>query len=431
MAEKPLKNLQQATLKVSNHLSPQKKIESLTKAFELFSREAEKLEKAYQELKQQYHAANIALEASNEALKNKLTELDAITYYLNSILSNIAQGILFIDFNGCVTTYNESAEKILGISADQVLFKDFWANFDDEALGFSMKKTLSIKQVSGTTYATIKHPYKGEIILEIETSFIIRKEDSKSATIDAMQGIIVLIRDITEIHLLQMMANRHDRLQELGEMAAMVAHEIRNPLGGIKGFASLLQRDLQDRPELQKMASYIIEGTDNLNHLVSTVLNYARPLKPEIEWTDLVEFMHNLSEHIKVDVTLQPNIKINMTAQEESLLVPMDPGLMQSAILNLTTNAIQAMPKGGILTLYIAKSAENAVLSISDTGIGIPPENIKKLYTPFFTTRPDGNGFGLAEVLKIMQVHNGSIDVKSEVGHGTTFTLKLPLKRKG
>lgn len=430
MARPHLKHLEQAAKDASNGATPQKKIESLTKAFKLFTLEAEKLEKAYSELKQQFRAANSALEESNHTLKVKLIQLDALTYYLNSILSNMSQGILFIDFNGGVTTYNSAAEKILGLPSGEVLFHNFWSNFKDDIFGFSMRETLSMRTATGTRYATLERSPDERLELEIETTIVVQNGQTKGATIDAMQGMIILIRDITEIRRLQMIANRHDRLQELGEMAAMVAHEIRNPLGGIKGFASLLQRDLNDRPELQKMASYIIEGTDNLNHLMTTVLNYARPVQPEIEWADLVGLAHDLCNHMKVDIQLDPRVKINLKTKKSSLLVPIDISLIRSALFNLMVNAVQAMPEGGQLTLALGTENDCATLSVIDTGSGISPENMKKLYTPFFTTRPEGNGFGLAEVLKIVQAHNATIDVESTVGKGTSFTIKMPLKRK-
>lgn len=431
MTKQRLKKLEQAANDVATGETPQKKIESLGKAFELFTLESAKLEKAYSELKQQFKDVNSALEESNQTLKVKLIELDAITYYLNSILSNMSQGILFIDFNGGVTTYNSAAEKILGLPGEDVLFHNFWVNFKDDLFGFSMRDALSSRTTTGTQYAVIDRPSQDPLEIEIETTIVIKREETQSATINAMQGMIVLIRDITEIRRLQIAAHRNDRLKELGEMAAMVAHEIRNPLGGIKGFASLLYRDLADRPELQQMASYIIEGTDNLNHLVTTVLNYARPVKPEIEWVDLVGLAQDLCNHAKVDINLDPRIEIKLKASNETILVPLDINLFRSALLNLMVNAVQAMPEGGQLTLILEKENEYVSISVVDTGSGISKENMKKLYTPFFTTRPQGNGFGLAEVLKIVQAHNATIEVDSTEGKGSTFTIKMPLKRKG
>lgn len=431
MADSNIKHLKEFAHEASGEPSQQKKIESLTRAYELFALESEKLEKSYVSLKEQFKEQNIEFEDALLRLNQKLMELDAITYYLNSILSNISQGIFFIDLNGCVTTYNEAAQSILQIHNDRVLFHLFWENFADDAFGFSMREALALRKPTGTAYASFDLPSGVKRELEIETSFVLRHEEEREKLFDAMQGIIVLIRDITEIRVLQMAANRNDRLKELGEMAAMVAHEIRNPLGGIKGFAALLQRDLKDHPEMAQMAKYIVEGTDSLNRLVTTILNYARPVQPKIELADLVALAQELLLLIQADSNVHPQISCAVNSEYKELMVPLDVQLIKSALLNLAVNGIQAMPEGGKLLISVQSAEGQAVIKIKDTGRGIAPDNIKKLYTPFFTTRSNGNGFGLAEVLKIIQAHGGTIDVQSELDKGTEFTVKIPEKIKG
>lgn len=367
--------------------------------------------------------------AAHKHLQTKLVEFDAATYYLNSILSNMSQGLLFIEFSGGVTTYNPAAEKILGVAGKHVLFHRFWDNFRDEVFGFSMKEALSQKKAPGALLANLDLLTGERRELEVDASIMLHKEDPRQPPIDAMEGMIVLIRDITEIRHLQLIAQRHDRLEEIGEMAATVAHEIRNPLGGIKGFASLLQRDLHDRPDLQKMAAYIVEGTDDLNRLVSNVLNYARPVQPFIQQLDLAALLREVHDHVHADTNIDPLISMVLKIPEQSIIAPIDHALIKSVLLNLIVNAIQAMPKGGVLTLSLDSGKDYAQIIVTDTGVGIAPENIRQLYSPFFTTKVQGNGVGLAEVLKIMQAHGGTINVASQIGQGTSFTLKFPLKR--
>ncbi len=431
MTEANIKHLKDITQAVSEDASQQHRMEHLTKAFDLFSKEAERLEKSYADLKDQFKDINLELQATVEELKKKLIELDAITYYLDSILSNISQGILFINLNGDVTTYNEAAQHILQMHSHTVLFHSFWENFTDDFFGFSMRESLSLQQPTGTKYASYKASDGFIKELEVETSFVLHDQQKTGQITDGMQGIIVIFKDITEMRRLQSIANRNDRLKELGEMAAMVAHEIRNPLGGIKGFASLLYRDLEKQPELQHMAKYIIDGTDSLNKLVSTILNYARPLQMRIELADLLPLLQDLKQFIQADDNVKDKVQVQLQTKYNQLLAPIDTGLFKSALLNLAVNAIQAMPNGGTLTLTLDNIDGNAIIKVRDTGIGIAPENIPKLYTPFFTTRPDGNGFGLAEVLKIIQAHGASIEVKSELNKGTEFTIKIPEKIKG
>ena len=367
----------------------------------------------------------------DELIQRKLFELDAITYYLNSILTNISQGLIFIDFNGTVTTYNSAAEHFFEQPAEKILFHNFWSHFDDHVFGFSMREALSHRKALGRTYATVVKEGRENREIEVETTLLTKEGAGTGSPIDAMQGLIVLFRDITEMRRLQQIEQRHDRLKELGEMAAMVAHEIRNPLGGIKGFASLLARDLKDNPDQLKMANYIISGTDTLNRLVTTILNYARPVKLRAENISLTQMVQSLKEHVEADSGIDKRVKIKITSSEPDVTAPVDADLLKSAVLNLMVNAIQAMADGGELTLEINKTSEIAEIVVKDTGCGIAPENIPKLYSPFFTTRVDGNGFGLAEVLKIVQAHGGKIDVTSEVGKGTSFSIKIPLNTKG
>lgn len=367
----------------------------------------------------------------DEALQKKLFELDVITYYLNSILTNISQGLIFVDFQGVVTTYNRAAQQFFEFSPDEVLFRLFWSHFEDNVFGFSMREALSRRKAAGRTYSTIERPGKAVHEIEVETTLLVREGQGTGSPTDAMQGIIVLFRDVTEMKRLQSIEQRHDRLKELGEMAAMVAHEIRNPLGGIKGFASLLARDLHDQPNQLKMANYIIEGTDTLNRLVTTILNYARPVKLKNETVDLKKMLLSLKEHIEADSGIDKRIKISVTDPKKELEAVIDADLLKSAILNLIVNAIQAMPEGGTVKLEAGTKEESVFISVKDTGCGIAPENIQKLYSPFFTTRTNGNGFGLAEVLKIVQAHGGKIEVTSEVGKGTCFTINIPINTKG
>jgi PAS domain S-box-containing protein len=427
MAKIPLTKLK----KVTKEAASAPNAEVLSKAFELFNQETVRLENAYASLKEQFNAVKHELELSNRTLQQKVNELDIISSYLNSILSNISQGILFIDLNGKITTYNPAAQRILGKTIDKVLFKNFWENFPDEIFGFSMKDALTSSQASGISFAQITLENGEKRDLEIDISYVHNKPDTAKsfhAGHSSVQGLVVLIRDITEILKLHVIANRTDRLKELGEMAAQVAHEIRNPLGGIKGYASLLKRDLKDNPELQQMAGYIVQGTDDLNSLVTRVLNYSRPIQPHLELTDIIELGKELVHHIQADATLNPDIKLQVLAQRKSINVHVDPLLLRGALLNLIVNSIQALPGGGKITLVFDVKEHQALILVSDTGLGIPKENLEKLYSPFFTTKEEGNGFGLAEVFKVVQAHNGSIEVESEVGRGTTFTIKIPMK---
>lgn len=404
----------------------------LVEAFELFNQETDRLERAYNSLKEEFALIHEELETANKNLIQKVAELEMMSFYCQSVVAHISQGLLFIDLNGDVITYNLQAESILGVPASRILSSNFWAHFQDAHFGFSMREALAHRTSPHTIFTTLKTEHTTKDI-EVNTTFVDEEGDlntsyGKEMPLKKFQGIIILIRDITNMKRLQAIAHRNDRLKELGEMAALVAHEIRNPLGGIKGFASLLKRDLQNEPRYVKMTEYIIEGTDTLNRLVTNVLNYSRPIQLEIKTIDLPILLQELKAHFEADTQLSQSISIELESTFQTLELKVDPQLIKCALLNLMVNAKQAMSeKGGTLRLFLDKNAEEVAIVVIDEGCGIAPEDLEKIFSPFFTTKPEGNGFGLAEVSKIIQAHNGSIQVKSSLNCGTEIILKLPL----
>jgi len=340
--------------------------------------------------------------------------VDKTNPYLNTILYHISQGIVFIGMDGTITTYNPAAETMLGAKQHDTIEQKFWDKFEDDLFGFSMREALLKKRTPESTYAKVV-----EKELQIHPSFVTEAE--------SFEGLILLIRDVTNMRQLQAIADRSNRMKDLGEMVAMIAHEIRNPLGGIKGFAALLEEDLKEIPAQKKLATHIVEGADTLNRLMNNILHYSRPLQLQQETTDLLPLLQNLRQHVEADQGLSHNIEISVNSACDTLIAPIDPQQIKSAILNLVVNAIQAMPNGGDVTIHLEEQSRCAKITVTDTGMGIAPDNLDQIFSPFYTTKPEGNGFGLAEVHKVIQAHGGSIDVYSLERKGTTFTILLPL----
>lgn len=406
----------------------------LEEAFKQFSVETAQLESSYQILQERFNTLQADLHKTHTQLYSKLAEFDFVTTYLDAILHHISQGILFIDLSGMITTYNSAAEEALGIKQAEALFHPFWALFPDTIFGFSVREALESGKSPKSSFASWVQP-SGEVVeLEIDTTLLTLESHTCPLTCaqpapSPIQGMLILIRNITEIRKLQLLANRHHRLEELGEMAAKVAHEIRNPLGSIRGFASLLHQDLEKTPQLQQMAASIVEGTDHLNRLVSNILNFARPVQLHLEIGDLVPFLQDILQLVQVDEASPPNVLYSFQCPFPSLSVPFDPQLLKSVLLNLLVNAVQAMPDGGTVTIALNKNDSQILIDVRDTGVGIPEENLEKIFSPFFTTKEKGNGFGLSEVLKTVQAFGGIIEVHSQLGQGTIFRIKIPLKK--
>lgn len=334
-----------------------------------------------------------------------------------------AKGIFFIRSNGTIGIYNSLAEELLNFPAEEVLSHTFWDFFVDDFFGFSMHQALIEKLIPPLTSISESPSAVACPTLDFDITFL----NEIDLSLPSGSGVLILIRNIEALQRHNAIAVRNTQMKELGKMAGLVAHEIRNPLGGIKGFSALLQRDLQGNSELHKLATYIVEGTENLNRLLNQILSFTSPLHLPLEPHNLVEILQKLFIHLNADESIDPHIEINFETTADTIIVLVDPESLKSALLRLTSNAIFAMPDGGELLIKVNAHAAEVIIEISDTGCGIPKEHQAKIFSPFYTTRDKkGHGFGLAEVHKIIHAHHGEIDFISEENVGTTFMVYLP-----
>ncbi len=417
-----MEELGKAVNALSQNGTVQEGLVHLKNANFLFIEETNRLRASYGKLQEEFQKVHTELKEVNQKLLQKAQELHTLSQYLGGILSNISQGLIFINTQGLILSFNEAAQKILQKEAKDLLFKHYAHYFREDFFGFSMQDALHFGLSLPTSYLTLHQEGGPRKEVEVTTSFLYEG-------MAPYQGIIILLRDITEMQRLQLINARNDRMKELGEMVSTVAHEIRNPLGGISGYAALLDRELQMSPALKEMASNIIEGTKTLDRLLAQVLHYARPLNLELLSSDLANFLRKVCKFAKMDPAFPANVHLTMHLSQDPIFAPIDPEALHSCLLNLIVNAYQAMPEGGTITVSLFKQDLFCLISVSDTGNGIEEKNIKQLFSPFFTTKSFGNGLGLAETFKIVQAHSGAIDVRSKVSEGTTFTITLPLKR--
>ncbi|MEI6242039.1 MAG: ATP-binding protein [Chlamydiota bacterium] len=346
------------------------------------------------------------------SLQERLEEMKVL---LHHVLHHIHQGILFVNKEKIISYANTFAEKILEKAS--LVGKNYLEIFSDEHFGFSIQKNLEFGLSPTLQYLT----FEGK---EIEVFALSPKELPKSR-----EGILFFLRDTTQLKELQRTSSHTERLKALGEMAATIAHEVRNPLGGIRGYASLLYRDLENSKHLQDMASQIIEGTKLLERTVNHVLQYARPVNLQISSVNLASFLREITSFIKMDPSFPDNVSLELHISQDPLFAPLDKDLFRSALLNLLVNAFQAIENEGKIIVSLLKNNNSGILTISDTGKGISESDVQHLFSPFFTTKQKGTGLGLAEAHKIIQAHLGTIDVRSRINVGTTFTITLPLRR--
>ncbi|MBS7268681.1 MAG: MEDS domain-containing protein, partial [Candidatus Freyarchaeota archaeon] len=223
-----------------------------------------------------------------------------------------------------------------------------------------------------------------------------------------------------------------ERLAVIGETAAMVGHDLRNPLQVIVGSVYLAKQRLKaisspdlkkQKYELEKILQTIEDQIGYMNKIVSDLEDFAKPVQPQLIETDLKQVISHTLSNIKVP----QNIKTHIEIEKEFPVLKVDPIMMKRVFSNLITNAIQAMPNGGKLTIKASKNKETISIDISDTGEGIPEENLTKIFQPLFTTKSKGQGLGLSVCKRLVEAHGGDITVKSMVGKGSTFTIRIPV----
>lgn len=398
--------------------------EAFTDSYILFNETTRKYMEAYRQLEEQFEYLNIKLEETNRELRKSLEEKDRVSNYLNNILESMTGGVLVVSLEGAITVFNKAAENITGLSQERVLDRPY-----EEIMGLDAGRQLSVLHTleTGMGLSNREKNLKradGRIIPLGFSTALVRDTEAN------VLGAVEVFNDLTEVKRLEAQVQRMHTLAALGEMAATVAHEIRNPLGGIAGFATLLERDLDLDDPRRRLARKITEGVARLNRIVSSLLSYTRPLTLNTRPVNLVEVVEEAVAFFEIDLERRPeNIALHRNYPEMPLACACDPEQFQQVILNLLHNATQAMaPRGGAIDIGLGAAPHPSLilLRISDQGMGMSPEVQERLFTPFFTTKEDGTGLGLVTSKKIVEAHGGHIQVHSEPGKGTCFTISLP-----
>lgn len=355
--------------------------------------------------------------SSPEFWQNSLRYHEA--HFYEMLLDSVAQGIFYVRLDGTVALMNETAAQWLKVNKQNCLLKKFWVRFPDDLFGFSLKESLTFALAQKLIYKKING-----FNLEISCSFFFDGPKIE-------HGLLIVLRDLSEMQKLRDLCSRGERMKELGEMTARAVHEIRNALGPLRGFASLLYRDLSGQKHLQEMALTLIEGAKALETLSVRILQFARPVAIEPRSLELGAYLKKVASHVRVDPAFPPNVRLEVHVPQEPLLAPIDPDALKSCLLNLIYNSFQAMEEqGGALLVSLLKPHEHfCTIDVSDNGCGIEEELLDQIFSPFFTTKEKGNGLGLVESQKIVKAHGGQLEVRSQKGRGTTFTMTLPLKR--
>lgn len=386
--------------KKSNRNYTRNDLRTLTEALNELSEASKAWEKAY--LLLQERVAELDRE-----LKEKNQQLATTTEYLSNLLESISDGVIAINLDGTISIFNRAAQQILGYTQKEIIGKKFEKIFGRNFLPNPQNlKPNMLRAKSGRM-----------VPIAEKNSNIINSEGTPI-------GMVKVFQDLTEILELKSYIQQKERLALIGEMSATVAHEIRNPLGGIRGFASFLAKDIPTSDPKYKYVEKIIQGIQSLEKIVNDLLEYTRPLEINYERVNLLKTIQDAIDLLSLD---KKEITFDIKCQQD-IEIWGDESKLKQVFRNILTNSIQSIEAKGKITTSVEIENNFVKIEIKDTGCGIKSEDLAKIFSPFFTTKEKGTGLGLAISQKIIGAHGGQITAESKLGKGTKITIWLPTK---
>lgn len=357
---------------------------------------------------------------TSQNLKTVSREYEKFKTLTSSVLENMSEAVIVLDKEGRITLFNKTAEILFRVNSESVIGNEISFIYNG-LLDFVLAK---IKNLKDTTIN-----FEKQIAINEEDRFL---SFSVSQLIDPdtqQLNFTIVIKDLTETKRLEDEAKRNEKLSAMGELASGVAHEIRNPINAIGMIAQRLNKEflpIENQNEYIDITKLLRAEVNRINKIITQFLSYAKPIDLMLIPTDTKRYFEDIY-HLFEDQAKQKNIKFVLQSNN-SFTVKIDQDLIKQSLMNILQNAFDAVGKGGevILNYFILKN--DLVIEIKDNGSGISPEQQKKIFDLYFTTKKDGNGLGLSISQKIIIQHNGSIAVYSKLNNGTTFKIILPMQ---
>lgn len=342
--------------------------------------------------------------------------------YTRRVVDSMANGLLSIDDQGRVRTYNNLSLEILGLTPSEIGQLDLNRVIDFQTSG--ILETLEQCVTIMDREIHIVKPGGEQLPLAISVTPISTEEG-------ACQGAVIVLRDLREIKRLEEKVRRTEKLAALGKLAAAVAHEIRNPLSSIRGFAKFLGHGLKERPRERGYAEVMVKEVDRINRVVTDLLNFARPMELAPEYVNPAELIEHTVRLVEGDANFR-RITIAVDTEKSPQTAYLDPYQITQMLLNLMLNALQVVSEGQTVNVGAALGTDLSAVSfwVEDNGPGIDEDHIEKIFDPFFTKREKGTGLGLAIVQKIVENHQGRVQVVTPLpgkAHGCRFMISIPM----
>jgi len=351
------------------------------------------------------------------------------------VLENLDRAVIATDRTGRISLFNPAAQAITGISERQALSRPYQDLFNgQEGLLYLVRSALADgRTVSDHENVRLQRPPASPLPVSVSVSPLYN-------TAGEQDGCVIIIRDLSRLQELEEAVRHADRLLALGTLAAGLAHEIKNPLGGIKGAAQLLDMELPDGSPQREYTRVMIKEVERVNTIIEELMDLARPRSPEISEVNLAKILGDIILFQK-EAHRGKNLEFHLNLDPSIPPLKGDENLLTRLFLNLIKNAAEAIEKDGRVEISTKVAADYhlhnpgnrpvplVTVTIRDNGKGIPGDSMDQIFTPFFTTKSRGSGLGLATCQKIVGEHRGFMKVDSNPGEGTTFSVFLPMFR--
>lgn len=385
---------------------------------------------------------NLQPKGCSERAKLKKDSTQSIKRYQNSgladalgdlecqkVLAHLGVGVIVVNRSGTIRFCNPKVEEITGINATAVIGRQFNRAFDDVLTGTVPLNFFALRSMAeNTDFEITNYAIGGE---RRDLSVRMTKLQDSSGQISAY---VLTLQDLTRLRQDAQEAQRGKGLAIVGDVAARMAHEIRNPLGSIELFATSIGADPEISPEIQALTSHISTSVESINTIIENLLLAVNSnQKPDFEDIDLHEALQDSLFFAGHLLSSNKSLRVNACFSQTPLRVWGDPQLLKQVMLNLILNAIQAMPQGGELTISSHPRQDNstardfAEVRVTDTGVGIAEADLGRVFDPYYTTKENGTGLGLAIVHNIIRAHGGTIAIVSEQRQGTECIIRLPI----
>ena len=366
------------------------------------------------------------LQQVDQSLREKEQGLTRLQVFHENIVHSISSGVFTADASGCITSFNPAAQEATGYTITHVAGRPWREVFNWHPSQESEEQLSGALTTTKRFEVECKRADGNRLILGMTLSPLHEQGNQT--------GLVGVFKDLTQIRDLEEQMRRKEWLASLGEMSAGMAHEIRNPLGALAGAMQMLRKDAMEDETNRRLMDIAIREATRLDNIITEFLQYARPPALNLAEYDLNKVLAETLDLIQHEARTRSKITIVTSLASGVLTALVDQDQLRQVLWNMATNAFEAMPDGGKLTISTScrhvdvggRKGEVIEIAFADTGEGIPKQNLDKIFLPFFTTKKEGSGLGLAAVHRIVDLHGGWIKVESQESQGSRFVVCMP-----